>query len=160
MVTEIDNQAIIDRIIAILKNNTTEIFGPELIPTIEYGVPTNEATTAYPYSYVTFESDDDQPFEGMVGNSASSSMHRVRYIIVVMAAANTGAEVDKILYQYLKAIKETLKENVTLKNPETNLDPKCKFSWPIRTRATAPLEERDRAVGGFGITLECTIITG
>ena len=144
MVTEPDVDAIKKRIVAILKKDTSLSSTPDKkkvgFVTIEVGLPENKRFTGlnYPVCFVSNADDfeTDKPFGPVTANSLGSSIHVFQFQIIFFDLKEDGAAAEKSLDDFQKLIKEQLKENQALQDPDDlPNDALAISSFPERTRA-------------------------
>lgn len=167
MATELDHGAIKERIVEILKANT-DLYDPTNNPgtkvrSIGLGIPDKKEFQKLPTPYIRVTNDtnleSDKPFGSIVSNAQSASYHIAKYLIICVAQAKDAATVEGTLDDLHKLIKETLKENVDLRDPDDGSDAKCKVSFPIKTEQLGAGQYHGNSVDGFAITLQVEQIT-
>lgn len=160
MVTEIDHQAIKHRIIAILKKSIplTEFFKD-----FQVGAPPGNIPEDCPMPYIFITNDDlieeDELTSTVKDNVGHTSTHTIRYLIAYMDNTKDGPTTEKSLDDIGKTIKETIKGNYHLEDPDNpGTDPKAASSWPEETRILNPAMT-GKEVQGRVITLKIIIYT-
>ena len=132
MVTEPDLTVIKDRIVEIIKDKMFDESGEDGgFVTIQRGLPDNQhfKDIAKPACFVANAPnlEVDRPFGPVTDvngiTSEGASQHDFTFQIQIFAQAEDSEEVDKTLDQLHKTLKETLKENYALVDPETKSDP-------------------------------------
>lgn len=164
MPTELDHNAIIARIKAILEADSA-VFNPAggKLRKIIAGRPVDGDT--YPYAWIELESEDDKPFEATTTSgtpafmSQTSSWHKFNYVIILAILRNKSEKSEEQFIDLQKAIKERLKSNVDLRNPADGTNAKVKMSHPISTRPRRGADRRGNPVVVGMITLQCEAIT-
>lgn len=168
MVTELDHNAIKERIAEILRSDT-DLYDPTNNPSgtkvrsISLGIPDKKEFSRLPTPYIRITNDtsleSDKPFGSIVSNAQSASYHIVKYIIICVAQAKDAAKVEEILDDLHKLVKEKLKENVDLRDPDDGSDAKCKISFPIKTDQLGAGQYKGNSIDGFVITLQVEQVT-
>lgn len=167
MATELDHQSIKERIVEILKDNTN-LYDPTNNPgnkvrSIDLGVPDQKEFTKIPTPYIrvtnSTDLENDKPFGPVVSNTQSASYHVAKYLIICVSQAKDGKTVEGLLDDLHKLIKETMKANVDLRNPDTGVDAKCKVSFPIKTEQLGAGQYSGKSLDGFVITLQIEQVT-
>lgn len=104
----------------------------------DVGAPAGNIPNDQPMPYLFVTNDDlieeDELTSTVKDNAGHTSTHTIRYLIVFMAKGKNGRTVEKLLDGFGKTIKETLKANYDLSDPETGTDPKVASCWPEETR--------------------------
>lgn len=166
MTTEIDHQAIKNRIVDMFKADTS--IWNENNPlgrarSIDLGVPDSKQWKDIPTPYIRITNapdlETDKPFGSLSSGGTSASYHIVKYLIMVVDQGKDAKTVEATLDNLHKAIKENLKTNSQLGVPVTLTDPKCKISHPIKTEQLQAGSFKGMALDGFVLTLQCEMTT-
>lgn len=143
MVTELDHNAIKQRIIAILQTNsdiwTSSLDSAEKFRTMEVGAPDLDkiAELAQPALFITNDSmiERQKRIGEIASNASTITETEFEYRIIFTAQHGRGSvEVEELLDDFQKEILETLKANYDLRNPSGGTDPKVARSWPVEIR--------------------------
>jgi hypothetical protein len=166
MTTEVDHQAVKNRLVEMFKADTAiwDINKPTVrARSIDLGVPDSKQWKDIPTPYIRITNapdlETDKPFGSLDNYGTSASYHIVKYLIMVVDQGKDAKTVEKTLDDLHKAIKENLKENSQLTDPDDNTDAKCKISHPIKTEQLQAGSFKGNAVDGFVITLQCEMTT-
>ena len=157
MVTELDHNAIIDRIIEIFKADSA-LYNTDGSKIRSFTNGRIVSPLPYPYCFIYLESEDDRPFEAITVSgspafmSQTSSYHKFTYNIVVVANKKTSETGEQDINSWVKLIKERLKSNVDLRKPSDGTGAKVKVSHPTRTRAKSGTDPNGVIVSGAVIT--------
>lgn len=179
--TEVDFLALKRRIAAILKADTgifaqTTDATPETansnrgkvgddyylkLRQIEVGEPDDLTSYTTPYCFITNANprEKDDVAGHIVAGVVSSSMHKIRLMVVVVDQQKSRQAVEISLDILHKLIKEALKANPYLLNPITSDDALAKFSHPALSE-NFTVSQDDKTFDGFMITLEIIKQTG
>lgn len=141
MVTEVDHNAVKNRIKDILKADATlyDSTGRQgKLVDIFVGRPYNNSLTAHPNPFCFIANDDNleesEPSGQAVSNTIKATTHVCHYIIVIVDIAQDGREVEKKLDDLQKLLLQTLKAKFELRKPTDSTDPMCNYSFPDRIR--------------------------
>jgi hypothetical protein len=164
MVTELDHNAIIARIKAILEADTN-VFNPTggKLRKIIAGRPVEGDT--YPYAWIELESEEDKPFEAVTSGgvpvllSQTSSWHKFNYVITLAILRNKSEKSEEDFLTLVKAVKERMKSNVDLRNPADGTNAKVKMTHPIRMSIRRGADRKGNPVVVGIVTLQCEAIT-
>ncbi len=167
MVTEVDHQAVKTRIVDIFLADTA--IWDQNNPTgrarsIDLGIPDHKQWLDIPTPYIRITNapdlETDKPFGSLsTAGAVSASYHFVKYLIMVVDQGKDAKTVEANLDALHKAIKERLKTNSQLTDPDTGTDAKCKLSFPFKTEQLQAGSFKGNSVDGFVITLQCEITT-
>jgi hypothetical protein len=165
-VTEVDHQAVKNRIVEMFKADTgiwNENNPLGRARSIDLGVPDGKQWLDIPTPYIRITNapdlESDKPFGSLVSGQTSASYHIVKYLIMVVDQSKDAKTVEATLDNLHKAIKENLKENSQLTDPDDSSDAKCKMSHPIRTEQLQAGSFKGKSVDGFVLTLQCEMTT-
>jgi len=151
-VSDIDYQAILDRIVAIMKADTTNIYGPTLIRNIVTGAYT-KGKYPPPCAFVTFQNGNDTFYD----TASLTSNHELYILITVMDSQKDSATLESALLSYIRYIKEAIKNNVKLGTPgNITSDTKVDRAWPIKFMKAVSYDQQNNAVGGVWVTIRAT----
>ena len=149
--TSIDFAGDIDRIIAILRNDTTL---NDTIREIKFGESDYlEYNEPAPYILVTVPNSPFKTRDSFgIGEGSIDPQHSVQYLIKIIADSAKDAEVvERELYGYIKQVTDILKANPRLKDPDTNDDPKCIRSFIFDVPLDADKRGKEGLVATIGI---------
>lgn len=158
--TELDHAAIKARIVEILMADTRIFSKSEKgkVRSIGVGIPDMQEFKSIPTPYIRITNapkfEEDQPFGSIVSGAQSTSYHKVQYNIMCVAQEKDAATVETTLDDLHKAIKERLKANVQLTDPDDGSDAKCKISFPVRTEQLPASSYKGKALDGFTIIFQ------
>jgi len=157
--TSIDYEGDINRIIAILKNDSglfpAVTIGDGKLRDVIFGEDSHKIHDgSFPYCLVT---TPDRPFFTKdslgIGDGSSDPQHSVQYLIRVFSKEGRPQVAEKNLYGFIKKVTDILKANPRLKEPVAVNDPKC-----IRSFVDIPLlGERGEEIQSVEVTLTCQI---
>jgi len=157
--TSIDYEGDINRIIAILKNDSglfpAASVGDGKLRNILFGEDSHKIHDgSFPYCLVT---TPDRPFQTKdsfgIGDGSTDPQHTVQYLIRVFTKEGRPQVAEKNLYGFIKKVTDILKANSRLKEPVGLTDPKC-----IRSFVDIPrLGERGDEIQSVEVTLTCQI---
>lgn len=144
----------IDRIIAILQNNTTlndamrEIkFGESNY--LKYDEPA-------PYILVTVPNSPFKTRDSFgIGEGSTDPQHTAQYLIKIIVDSNNAENAERELYGYIKQVTDILKANPRLKEPVAVNDPKCIRSFLFDMPIDASKRGQERIIATVGI--QCQI---
>lgn len=156
----IDYKVDIERIIAILQNNTAiyDVVNPAgKLHTIQFGEDSYKTNDGdLPYALVTTA---DRPFATKdqfgIGDGSSDSQNTVQYVIKVFAENGVPQDAEKELYDFVKEIVSTLKANPRLKEPVALNDPKCIRSFIAEVQPNP--DKRGQEIQGANIVIQCQV---
>ena len=166
MTTEVDHQAVKNRLVEMFKADTA--IWNENNPlgrarSIDLGVPDGKQWKDIPTPYIRITNapdlETDKPFGSLSSGGTSASYHIVKYLIMVVDQGKDAKTVEATLDNLHKAIKENLKENSQLTDPDDSSDAKCKISHPIKTEQLQAGSFKGNALDGFVITLQLEMTT-
>ena len=122
--TSIDFAGDIDRIIAILRNDTTL---NDTIREIKFGESDYlKYDEPAPYILVTAPNSPFKTRDSFgIGEGSTDPQHTAQYLIKIIADSNNAENAERELYGYIKQVTDILKANSRLKDPDTDDDPKC-----------------------------------
>lgn len=166
MTTELDHQAIKNRLVDMFKADP-EIWNENnplrRARSIDLGVPDGKQWLDIPTPYIRITNapdlETDKPFGSLVSGSTSASYHIFKYLIMVVDQGKDSKTVESTLDNLHKAIKENLKENSQLTDPDDGTDAKVKISHPIKSEQLQAGFYKGKSVDGFVITLQCEATT-
>lgn len=168
MVTELDHNAIMQRVIDIVTANSSfydAITGGQTNKVRVMFLGTPAEPQVYPYAFISAEAEDDKPMEAVTINGSPAFMsqtvseHFFNYNITIVVDRKRNEISEQNLNDLQKACKEALKSNVDLRKPSDGTDAKVKLSHPIRTRFKRGLTAGGKAVSGAIVTLQCQAFT-
>jgi len=158
--TELNHQEIKQRIVDILKADDNVYSQSEKgkVRSIGIGIPDQNEFKSIPTPYIRITNatrfESDKPFGVIVDNAQTSSYHTIQYNIICVAQEKDAPTVESTLDNLHKSIKECLKANVQLTDPDDDSDPKCKISFPIRTEQLPATSYKGKALDGFTIVFQ------
>lgn len=170
--TEIDHQAIKARIKAILEADTTLFKLADkkggLVNSISIGLPDGYNWSKIPFDYIVISNDlnfeMDQPFGAVIGtnptSNISTSMHTIRYMVIMMASGPTTAITESKLDAIHKETKQALKNNVKLTKPSDGTNDLNVIQSICRTsKYVDGGSNKGLSINGIILTLEVKIVT-
>ncbi len=139
MVTELDHDAIKARIVAILKDNsaifTTTPSDLTRFRVIEKGAPDFSILTSQPFPHCWVTNDDiiedDIRLSQITGNQARFSIITFNYLIIFAVQGKDGGTSEKLLDDFAKEVKQTIKANYQLV-PVGGGDNLVRSCWPVQ----------------------------
>lgn len=160
MPTEIDHNAVKQRIVDILKANsslfTTNPVDDSKFREIQVGHPNGHEWKGdtLPYVFVSFLSESVRRKGSDATDAAPSLEHDVRYNIWFFVDEKNGRAAEKQLDSFQKTILETLEADEQLKNGGDNI---VDTSYPERVDVES--ETLAKSIQGRKIMLRCTVTT-
>lgn len=150
----IDFEGDIDRIIAILQNNTAlndavrEIkFGESNY--LKYDEPAPCILVTVPNS--PFKTQDSFG----IGDGSTDPQHTAQYLIKIIVSSKNSENAERELYDYIKQVTDILRANPRLKEPVASNDPKCFRSFLFDVPLDAGKRGQERLIATIGI--QCQI---
>jgi hypothetical protein len=151
---DVDYQAILDRIVAIMNADTavTDTTGATAteVTTWQTGVPREGEIKQYPHGFVVLDQVNDT-FYG----TGSASEYEMFFKIGILHKSTSGSALEEVLLDLTKEVKEAIKNNTKLGTPGAiTTDTKVKRAWPEKVRfKRLALEDRSGFIGGIIITV-------
>ena len=154
--TSIDNTANINRIIEILKNDTTL---KQTVREFKFGEDDSQIhDRSPPYLLVT---TPNRPIitrdQFGIGEGSSDPSSLVQYAIKIFVLGSDSENAETQLYDIIKQVIDILKANPRLKKPSTNDDPKCIRSVILSVESDT--NQRGKENQNATITIQCQIGT-
>lgn len=151
--TDLDYQAILDRIVAIMQADSTIYTATgTMIRQIVTGT-VEKGKYPMPYAYVTIQRVNDTFYD----SASLTSNYELFIMIAVFDSKKDGAKLESSLLAFAKAIKLAIKNNTKLYTPSTTSDAKVTRAWPIRLeKAQGFNQQTGDYTGGIWITVRAT----